>query len=248
MIKNMKNLIFIFSLLLAFASCKQDEYYQDGGKAIASYNGNMLEYLESKPVLFDTIAQIVKLAGLEETFKNETFTFFAPNDEWVKNIIGTRVNALGEVTYYNLNAVLITLNKEPILQLSDIDPVIWKKYLQRYMFKGAYKLKDYPQIDFNQKPMFPGQLFYSYDRSVFNIGVEYGDANGVKYLGYRQLTISYVPDISQPDINWRTIRTSSTDIQPKNGIIHTLRNEADFGFDIVEFINEVALTRNSGSK
>jgi hypothetical protein len=187
----------------------------------------------------------VKLAGLESTFRNENLTFFAPNDTWIRDLIGTRVSPLGDTTYINLNSYLKLRNLEPIRKLSDIDPVIWRKYLQRHMFREAYKLKDYPQIDFNQKNMFPGQLFHSYDKSLFNIGVEYGDANGIKYLGYRQLTISFVPDASRPDDDWRTVRTSSTDIQPRNGIVHTLRNESSFGFDYWEFADEVALTRNN---
>ncbi|WP_207421513.1 hypothetical protein [Desertivirga brevis] len=241
----MKNLIFIFSLLLALTACEQDEYYIDGGKAVAEFDGDVLQYLESKPVQFDTIAQIVKLAGLESTFRNENFTFFAPNDTWIRDLIGTRISPLGDTIYLSLNGRLKDLNLEPVRKLSDIDSVIWRKYLQRHMFREAYKLKDYPQIDFNQKNMFPGQLFHSFDKSLFNIGVEYGEANGIKYLGYRQLTISYVPDASRPDDNWRTVRTSSTDIQPRNGIVHTLRNEEWFGFDANEFIQEVALSRNN---
>ena len=236
----------IFSLLLVLAtSCKQDDYYIDGGKAVAKFDGDILEYLESKPEPFDTIAQIIKLAGLENEFKNDNMTFFAPNDKQVRDIIGTRINARGEKIYSRLNQYLIVLNKEPIEQLSDIDSLVWKKYLMRYMFRDAYMLKDYPQIDFGQKNIFPGQLFYAYDRSLFNVGVVYGDANGVKYLGYRQLHISYVPDASRPDDNWRTAKISSSDIQPVNGVVHTLTNEALFGFDEMEFYNDVEVTRNN---
>lgn len=243
--KIMKNLLFIFSVLLILSSCKQDDYFIDGGKAVAKFDGDMLGYLESKPVQFDTIAQVIKLAGLEDQFKNDKFTFFAPNDMMVRDIIGTHVNSLGQVSYSNLNAYLISVNKEPILELSDIDSLIWRKYITRYMFSDAYTLKDYPQIDFDQRNIFPGQLFYSKDNSLFNIGVVYDSVNGVKYLGYRHLVISFVPDASRPDDNWQTVNISSSDIQPNNGVVHTLRNDKIFGFDYNEFVNDVALTRNN---
>lgn len=234
----MKNLLFIcVAILLAGSSCKRDVYYSDGGKAIATFQGDMLQFLESKPVLFDSIAQIVKLAGLEESFRKDTFTFFAPNDEYIKNTIGT-------IYTDGLNRRLYDLGKDTILKVSDISPLIWKKYLQRYMFKGVNKLKDYPQIDFGQKLMFPGQLYYSTDRSVFNIGVEFQDANGIKYIGYRQLTISFIPDISRPNDNWFTTRVSSSDINPLNGMIHTLQwNGGNFGFNRNEFFDEVISSR-----
>ena len=238
MMKYMKNVIFIFAILLTFTACERDEYYQDGGKAVAKFNGDMLQYLESKPVPFDTIAQLVKLAGLEETFKNETFTFFAPSDEYIKQTIGT-------IHTDGLNRRLYNLDKDTVINLSDIHPLIWRKYLQRYMFKDANLLKDYPQIDFGQKLMFPGQLYYAYDKSVFNIGVEFGDANGIKYIGYRSILISYIPDISRPDDNWRTTRVSSSDIQPKNGVVHTLQwDGGNFGFIREEFFDEVINNTN----
>ena len=71
----------IACILLITTACKKDEYYVDGGRANPVFDGDILAYLESKPMEFDTIAQIVKLAGLEETFRNEEFTFFAPRDE-----------------------------------------------------------------------------------------------------------------------------------------------------------------------
>lgn len=241
----MKNLIFIMALLLVIASCKQDEYYVDGGKANAAFNGNMLQYLESKPVLFDSIAQIIKLAGLEETFKNESFTFFAPNDEFIKVAIGTYINQKGDTVYSGgVNATLRSINKQTVKKLSDIDPAIWKKFLQRYMFKGTKRMIDYPQIDFGQKLVFPGQKYMAMDGSAFNIGVTYADANNVKYLGYRQLNLSFINDLTDPDNNWSTYAVSSTDIKPNNGIVHTLQSVSrvfgfndDFKTDVINSIN-----------
>ena len=234
----MKKLIFLFAIvLLIISSCKRDKFYEDGGRATAVFPGDMLQYLESKPVLFDTIAKLIQLAGLEESFRKDSITFFAPNDEYIKN-------AIGYTNTDGLNRRLYEKGKDTIVNLSDIKADIWKKYLQRYIFKGRNLLKDYPQIDFNQKLMFPGQMYYSVNKSIFNIGVEFQDANGIKYIGYRQLHLSYIPDISRPNDNWFTTRISSSDIQPTNGVVHTLQwNGGNFGFNRDEFFQEVISTR-----
>ncbi len=75
-------------LILGMGSCKKDAYYQDGGLAQAKFDGSIMDYLDSKPREFDSIAQIIRLAGLEEDFKSKEFTFFAPRDENIKKLIG----------------------------------------------------------------------------------------------------------------------------------------------------------------
>lgn len=236
-------------LLMMVASCKQDEYYVDGGKADPVFKGDMLQYLESNPK-FDTIAQIVKLAGMEEVFKNEDITFFAPTDEVVRRTIGTLPTG-------GLNKQLFDRGKDTVKVLSDIESATWKKYLSRYIFKGAKKLNDYPQLDFRLKAIYPGSFYYTYTNDIANIGVVYNSVNGVQYIGYRQLSISYIPDPSSPD-SFIPAAVASSDIQPKNGVVHVLAialrdnyfigdvlisagsNNFGFGF---EFNNEVLLNK-----
>ena len=223
----MKNIIVVFAgFLLALTSCKRDEYYKDGGKAKADYPGNMLQYLQDKAVPFDTIAQIVKLAGMEDTFRKTDFTFFALDDDVIKRTIGNNK------TDGSLNKFLFEAGRDTVKKLSDIDSAIWRKYLQRYMFKGINRLRDYPQIDLTLQNQYPGALYYSYSGDVLNIGVIYGDANNVKYIGPRTLVIGYVYDINNAQNAVFRTNISSSDIKPTNGIVHTLQyNGAYFGFN-----------------
>lgn len=221
----------------ALASCAKDDYYRDGGFANPNFDGNMLEYLESKPVEFDTIAQLIKLAGLDDELQSEDITFFTPSDREVKNL-------LGYVGGYGLNHYLYGLGKDTVRVLADVDSLIWKKHLQRHMFRGSNLLADYPQVDHNLREIYPGENYYSVNNTVLNIGVVHHDVNGVKYAGYRQLSISYIPDVSRPDEFWYTVMVSSSDIQPTNGVVHTLSKEnAVFGFDTGEFYNDVAASK-----
>lgn len=222
----------IACILLITTACKKDEYYVDGGRANPVFDGDILAYLESKPMEFDTIAQIVKLAGLEETFRNEEFTFFAPRDENIKDLIGAFDRG-------GVNRELFYAGRDTIQTLADVEPAIWRKYLERYMFDGKNKLMDYPQIDFDLLNIYPGQNYISRASTVSNIGVVYNDANNIKYMGYRQLYISLIPDLSQPT-NWVVQKVASSDVQPTNGVVHVIDfTSGQFGFNVREVINDI---------
>src|SRR3546814_731174 len=198
----------------------------------------MLEFLQSKPVEFDTSAQLINRARLEDVFQTGDVTFFAPSDTEVKDLIGY----VGRNE--TLNNELYELGKGTIKVLADVDSLIWKKYLERHLFRGSNFLADYPQIDLGLRQIYPGENYYSLNNTVLNIGVVYHDVNGVKYAGYRQLSISYIPDVSRPNENWFTTMISSSDIKPINGVVHTLSKEkALFGFDHGEFIDDVAASK-----
>ncbi len=239
----MKKLMMICAaLLLLLNACKRDEYYIDGGRANPNYQGSMLQYLKDKKVPFDTVAQIVKLAGMEDQFSKEDFTFFAFDDDVIKRTIGDiHTNDRNKnPRLLSLNQMLYEAGKDTVKTLDQISPQIWRKYLQRYMFKGVNALKDYPQIDMDLKSIYPGALHYDYNNDVSNIGVVYNSANGIKYIGYRQLVFSYIPDISKPNDNWYISYVASSDIKPTNGMVHSLRYQGSYlGFSLYEFFNDV---------
>jgi len=239
----MKKLMMICAaLLLLLNACKRDEYYIDGGRANPDYQGSMLQYLKDKKVPFDTVAQIVKLAGMEDQFSKENFTFFAFDDDVIKRTIGDiHTNDRNKnPRLLSLNQLLYEAGKDTVKTLDQISPQIWRKYLQRYMFKGVNALKDYPQIDMDLKSIYPGALHYDYNNDVSNIGVVYNSANGIKYIGYRQLVFSYIPDISKPNDNWYISYIASSDIKPTNGMVHSLRYQGAYlGFSLGEFFNDV---------
>ncbi len=207
------------ALIMMVSSCAKDKYFIDGGPAKAQFNGSVLQYLQSNSK-FDTIAQIVKLAGMEDVFTNEEITFFAPTDEVIRRTIGI-VNGSVDETKNGLNQRLFAARKDTIKTLADVPSAIWKKYLMRYLFKGKFVLKDYPQLDFFLKPLYPGGFYLGYNEDLANIGVVYNSANNVAYTGYRQLSISYIPDPSSPD-RFIAAAVASSDIQPKNGVVHSL--------------------------
>jgi len=252
LIKHMKNTIkkyitpIVCSVVLAItvSSCSKDNYYQDGGLANPHFNGTILQYLQSNPK-FDTIAQIVKLAGMEDIFSKENVTFFAPTDEVIRRTIGI-VNGNIPELQGGLNQALFDLKKDTIKQLSDIPQQTWRKYLMRYVFKGSYLLKDYPQLDFSLRPLYPGGYYYGYNGDLANIGVVYGTVNTVKYAGYRQLCIAAISDQSNPQLYYNaSAAIASSDIQPTNGVVHSLAVYAGTFFSVNVIVNGSAVNISS---
>lgn len=217
-------------------SCSKDDYYIDGGLAEAQFEGSIMDYLDAKPFEFDTIAEIVRISGLEEKFKEDEFTFFAPRDEDIKDLIGTLDKG-------GLNRELYYLGLDTIQTLEDIQPEIWEKFLLRHVFNGKLKLEDYTQIDFSLMNIYGGQNYISEGETICNIGVVFHDAVGggsnLKYMGYRQLYISYIEDPAFPD-SFRPFPVASSDIQPSNGVVHVIDyTEGEFGFSHSEVRRDV---------
>ena len=212
-------------ILGVLASCKK-QYFFDTGIHKAEYNGSILSYLKANPTYFDTTVRIINLAGMNDVLDKENVTFFAPTSSSIYKSIK------------RLNVFLRQSGKDTVSQLQQIKPSVWKETLSLYVFKGTYRLKDYPQLDTLSILAYPGQGYTSYGDRTMNIGVAYNDAGGVKYAGYRQLILSYIPDLSNPQTSLINIPVASSDIAPTNGIIHVLQQDRHyFGFSTEQFIN-----------
>lgn len=238
MYKNINRIIGLVLLIAAglctAVGCKKDAHYLDTGITNARFDGNIMQYLEAKPLYFDTLAQVIKLAGMEDVFRNENITFFAPPDP----SIGASIKQLNFYLYFT--------GKDTVKTLSDIKPKVWKEVLSMYVFKGTSRLKDFRQVDTTALDTYSGQGYLALNNMPMNIGVVYNDAvNGpkedpvtIKYAGYRQLMISYIPDLSKPKSFWINTLVSSSDINPTNGIVHALKfTNHYFGFNVNRFVS-----------
>jgi hypothetical protein len=235
-------LLLIVLLAAVLSSCqKSKDYYLDSGQANPYFKGTVMDYLDAKPFYFDSLALIVKLAGLDSVLTNDSVTLFAPMDPSIARLINAA------------NSELFFAQYDTIRTLQDVPGNIWRKYLSRYIFHGANQLKDYPQIDYDLLVNYPGQGYLSWDGAPMNIGVIYYNDNGVKYVGYRQLSIAYIPDVSSPTFNWTVNYVGSSNILTDNGVVHVLSDgnpqmgdqspsgaNPFFGFDIDGFINDMS--------
>lgn len=249
--ENRYNTSWILTVLLSLivmTSC-QKEYYLDEGVHDPNYDGTTMEFLASRPELFDSLTRIIKLSGLEDVINEGPATFFAPP------------NASINKSVVMLNRQLYLTGQDTVLELNQIDPAVWRKYLARYIVDDKFLLKDFPQIDTLNLNVYPGQGYLSHLDEPMNIGVLYNDVTSensagvvqtIKYAGYRQLYISYVYDFSDESTatQFITAPVATSDIQTHSGALHVLNfSKHSFGFDAFDFVSTAYSTgiKNSTS-
>lgn len=229
----------ILSLLFVgfYTSCKKD-HFLDGGIHDPNFDGSIWEYLGTRPELFDSLKKVIDLAGYTDLVDKENITLFAPTNQ---SIIKTMMN---------LNEYLYLQGQDTVLDLSQVDPAVWQEFLSLYILKEPYVLKDFPQIDTNDLQTYPGQGYLTLQEKPMNIGVLYNDvvsknSDGVeqviKYAGYRQLYINYVRNFMDANTirGMITAPVATSDIRPKNGVLHVLVMEKhSFGFDSYNFLTK----------
>ncbi|MCH5598274.1 hypothetical protein [Niabella ginsengisoli] len=75
----MKNILFQISGVLLIAmvisSCNKQEYYRDTGLQSGVLKENAYEFLQERPFLFDSLVQVIDLAGMKDILQNEEVTF-----------------------------------------------------------------------------------------------------------------------------------------------------------------------------
>ncbi|SIN81989.1 fasciclin domain-containing protein [Chitinophaga niabensis] len=202
-------------------ACKKD-YYADGGLANPHYNGTIYDYLTEKKLYFDTIKQIIDLAGLKDMMTSDTITFFAPTDD----VIRVAMNDLNAERYFTM---------KDSVKISDLGPEVWRKFLSMYIMKGKRVAGSFPRVSTENITAFPGINYIMLDGYILNIGLEYTSYNGVEAVGPRILMVT---DVTFDPTNFRNnpkVRVVSSDIQPKNGVIHALSISHQFGFRRGEF-------------
>ncbi|WP_114789260.1 fasciclin domain-containing protein [Niabella yanshanensis] len=217
------------AFLLLLSACNKKGYYIDGGTEDGTYKGTIMQYLESRPDVFAQLVDVIKYAGMETVLSSEEVTFFAPADSSIRRTL--------EIT----NLLIPFAGKPVITKITDVKPEIWRKYLSRYVFKGSKSLSDYPQIDIGNLSAYSGQMYASYDGVPMNVGVNFTDANGVKYAGYRYLLISLVNSATPRDYTtWWSAFVASSNIKASNGYIHALQFDIhEFGFRSLDFANDL---------
>lgn len=227
--------IMLFLMAVIFVSSCNKKDYLDSGIHDPIYNGTTMQFLESRPELFDSLIRIIKIADLEQVINKPEMTFFAPANVTINKSI------------YQLNRQLYLLGQDTVKDLSQVDPKVWKKFLSRYILDGKYLLKDFPQLDTLNLDIYPGQGYTSYAEEPVNIGVLYNDVVSknsagveqvIKYAGYRQLYISYVYNFSNESTatNFINAPVATSDLQTSTGVLHVLNfSKHNFGFNAYEF-------------
>lgn len=213
--------VVLVAALLSMTSCQKD-HYRDSGVHTPNFDGSILDYLKTRPDIFDTLVYVLELTDLDQVIDKEAVTFFAPTDMSIHKAI------------LALNQDLYTNGRDTLLELDQIDPEIWREFMGMYILDDHYLLKDFPQLDTLDRQAFPGQGYAMRNGRYMNIGVLFNDVvtenddgteQVIRYAGYRQLYLNNATGlfVAGP--------VATSDIQPTNGVLHVLNMDIHtFGF------------------
>lgn len=201
--------IYLFGLLLA--GCAKDKGFYNQTSEIIRFEGDILEYLESKPGVFDSLLKVLDRTQMDQILSGEqSLTLFAPTNPSfqlaIENLNNTRRDADRPFEY--LNGV----------DLNHLDTM-----MAQYIINGAYTsdsmmMKDgIPLLDFK------------YQRQM-NAKLTAATASGFEGGGPKVIEFSDTKN-SQFTRNWITATSASINIQANNGVIHVLSANHVFGFN-----------------
>lgn len=210
-------------IALVLLSCQKD-YYRDSGLQKGVYTISSYEFLQTQPFFFDTLVQVIKLAGLESELRDSTNTFYAPTDHAIQKAM----NVIHAVRYNDF---------KDTLRLEEVPGEVWRKYLSRYIIRDKYMLKDITRYDPLQRKLYGGMNIESLDGYIMHQGVIFSDYSGTKDVGPRKLVFTSIGDLASPFYMESQVATS--DLQTKNGIVHVLDDNHVWGFNASDFAETV---------
>lgn len=209
----------IAALLIAgvvLQACSKDDGYFDREVTEKDFPGNTLEYLQSKPGVYDSLLLVVERLGLEETLADSTITLFAVT------------NPSFQLAITNLNNLRAKTEK-PFGFLSDIDYLHLDSMMSWYIIRGLYEADTLTQQD---------GLMLEGVRFGYPMHAKLSKATSSGYEGGGPKIIEFSnTNESQFLRYWVTTTTGSVNVHTSNGIIHVISPDHIFGFN--EFVSRL---------
>ncbi|MCS3555750.1 MULTISPECIES: fasciclin domain-containing protein [unclassified Sphingobacterium] len=210
----MKNYILIVLLgcctLFFWASCTKMDGYYDYQNRENLFNGNTIEYLESKTQVYDSLLKVLNLyPELKATMKTDSVTLFAPT------------NSSFQSALYNFNLIRKNQKKNP-LYIKDLDLVQLDTVLSKYLVGGIVTTDSMLFVDGLfiktlkiSQPMHAQRIKQQATGLVDGglVTVFYSDTKGSNFSTY-----------------WTRSATQAVNIKTTNGVVHILSNGHEFGF------------------
>lgn len=199
--------VFITTVVLTQGCSKTDDTYRNSVPT-NKVDLNIYDYLLSKKETFETLVYIVDQAQLADTLRKSKITFFAPTNQSILTALE------------NLNVNRSTTGLPP-LKTSEVPPFIWRTMLMRYIIPGEFTSENFALADgldvitLNKRKLHVNAQAIATQGSMGSgsLLLKYSDLNGSRFT--KDWVFSYV---------------TSSNLQAKNGIIHTLEPSHVFGF------------------
>ena len=211
----MKLMIAIALVTVVYTSGCSKDYYADGGKLnldeAATLGVSTMDYLKSRPEIFDTLTTLITLTGLEGAVNMNGSTFLAPKDYSIYNFFKLvypdpekRPKAFSEITAEEMENI--------------------KKILKNYIIPG----KQIVRSELNKT--------YSYDTTYGGAKARFNIVQD-DYLGNVNMGAEYIIfalDLGTPGVFefYRSVEVETADLHSTNGIVQVLAADSHiFGFN-----------------
>ncbi|MEJ7560597.1 MAG: hypothetical protein WKF66_19965 [Pedobacter sp.] len=206
----------IVCCLVILASCKKDDYKNDGGLSNAYVDMTTYDYLNSNP-LFDSLVNVIDRAGLKDAVNGDV-TFFVTTNYGIAEYVRAKKNEIANRPGGSENFDFGIKNM-PVKELSDS--------LKTYLFAGKINreqitvsgklynslLGPTPNVQYMIK------MRRSFDYANYLNYVDY--VNYVKVIGTVDATELNQDDIPDDQLD-RFVDVQTSGIVTKTGIIHVL--------------------------
>ena len=196
------NRIWIFlSIVFSCMACTKENFI-DTGNASGIFDGSIMEYMRQHPQDWDSTVVVIEWAGLAQLFEGKDPQY-------------------PEITFWgptNLSIIRYMLDNG-IKQVKDVEPEVWKSMMLRYVIPGKYKREDFATGD-------------------SKTGCDTFTALGGNHLRVYRVLTSYkdIPEagpaelwVHSSDTGYSVAQVASADIEPDNGIVHSLMYAFTFG-------------------
>lgn len=200
----------VFCVFVLSTSCAKDAGYYNPPATNSKFNGTTLDYLKSKPGVFDSMLVALRRTGLEETLSDSAITLFAVT------------NPGFQLALTNLNNIR-RINDRPAEYLLSINGAHLDTMVTQYIIRGVYPADSMTRQD----GIYMNSVRYGYPTHarLINAASSGYITGGPKIVQFSDTKRSqFVRD-------WVTTTTGSNNIETDNGIVHVIEADHIFGFD-----------------
>lgn len=225
----------LFILLLAlvsFGACK-DSYFIEDGINNGKLNMSTYEFLQSRPELFDSVLMAINYADLQEYYKTENVTFFVPQNHSVYAAMKSINSFMKTKLVTNPSkTVKDSLNypRDTVL-MEHISKEVWRSFLLNNTLADKRMLNSF-KTPAEYHVSLSGEAVGTVIKADAWQGVE---GAGAKVLSYQLFRPSYSVANKIDSIQ---IRVITSDLQTKNGVVHVLDRQHEFGLNSRGFIKK----------
>ncbi len=193
----MRRVLYIV-IMFSMISCGTKYDYLDTGVSNPYFEGDMYEYLNSDSYNWDSVVLMIDRAGLQQMFRTENITFMGLTNHTIRQwlIQGGKGYEYG------------------YRQIADIPVNMCKAIILSHTIDGKHLRDDIARVELNEKGEYVGggEKFVTHYGNTIWLWTKQSPYMGVDGLGPVYLCMT----------NLATNTIASADIQPYNGVVHSM--------------------------